>query len=189
MHTSFEFKPRKHSELKNILAVDPGKNTGIALLSLDGHLPRVKVILRDIVSVDSTLLKPYTESLTGLVERHGLSNENTIVVIETWTFSRNLKTVLGLGRAQQRIADACEIAGLSPDVIYLVNANKWQASILGHNKHTKEHALNFVRLMHPDVVKDDKITEDIADAICIGHYEVGVIVDSFRRKQSKRRSR
>lgn len=182
MKTAFAYK-RTLNSVEFILAVDPAKKTGLALFRLVGEATRLRVELADAGAVNSDKLVPYVNKIGDWLTTYGLNEKNTIIAVETWTFSRNLKTVLGLGRAQQRILDALEIIGLDKAPVYLVNANTWQANILGRNRQTKLHAMHFATMMHPGVA----LTEDVADAIGIGHYMAGLFIAGRRRQQASRR--
>jgi len=184
-----KYLPRIFPKIEFILAVDPALSTGIALFQVyrnsdNGMLRKIVPVATE--TIQSYLLKPYSEVFSELKRTYGLNENNLYLAIETWTYARNLKTVLGLGKAQQRVFDALEVVGCLPakNCIQLVNANKWQAAVLGHNHNTKKWSLQFAVLLYPDV---EDVTEDVADAVGIGHYTFMELVNSQRGYMAKRK--
>lgn len=146
-----------------LLAIDPAAKAGLALF-LDGKLVGTR-------AADGSRWKPLTVAISALLQAVAtLPPANTwAVVIEDGWLNKGwgAKGALTLGRRRGIAQSAAEALGF-PDVPVFIGPSTWQSKLFGKlaKDESKQRALAFVA-QHYNTAG---ITEDEADAICIGHF-------------------
>ncbi len=146
-----------------VMAIDPGKVSGVA------YLLRDEIIDHRVVKTASERAKAIQFALT-LEEDTGLP---LIVVGESWKGrarwqGRNTQTLAGIGAAWGRWAEALELLGVPKRRTLRIDTGTWRRAVFGgpakrRSEMWKRMAVSWVEAHYGVVVSDDE-----AEAICIG---------------------
>lgn len=147
-----------------VLAIDPAKKAGLALF-LDGKLIATR-------AADGSKWAPLRDAISAMlvnVEFYGDVKDFKQVVIEDgWILGPwNSKGALTLGRRRGLAQGAAEACGFIEDPV-MIGPSTWQCALFGKlaKDESKLRALQFCHTTYGL----DNITEDEADAVCLGHY-------------------
>lgn len=142
-----------------VLAIDPAKAAGFALF-VDGEL-------RVYGAADGSMWRTLIEAMRTITPWVAVASSDMQCVIEDGFYSgpRNFKAVMTLGRRRGLAQAAGEFYGFRK--FEFVDPQKWQRA-LGYKRggDSKAFSLAFVKAQYGV----EAISDDVSDAICIGHY-------------------
>ena len=169
--------------MKTVVAIDPATTTGIALVGYNRSGPPVYMGSAT-VKLDSKKRSGWfskaSDAVSEVVNRDRHLNSSACVepacwVIETWSHHRNFRDAIRLAQIQQVWIDVACSLGSQP---FLYNVTSWQAAIGAGALKSKVHGAN-ARKNHAQAWAkrtyrlDKKITNDVADALCMAGVWVG----------------
>lgn len=143
-----------------LLAIDPGENTGWAFF-IEGQLTKYgKARGANWYTFMEDMVLPSLDIYTG----------TNLAVIEQGWLNRS-KGAITLSQRRGIAQAAAEASGFRA-IKYIASAT-WQNGLYGpiHGKNTKELAFDFVK---KTCNITEEISHDVAEAIAIGHYALGI---------------
>jgi Holliday junction resolvasome RuvABC endonuclease subunit len=144
---------------KNILAIDPGANSGLAVVRIG---PPIKLVAYYHYKFSRKNRTP-SEIVQGIVEQL----HPRFAIIEDQFHRRNLNMLKILARNSGRWLEACEAAGLE---VRWVNPQTWQSKIfrgVGRKREQLEAAYTALAKSETKVLD---LPVDVAAAYCLGRY-------------------
>lgn len=150
----------------SILGIDPASNKDVAYSAWTLNLDTLdEATLLGFGSVD---INHNAKEITQLFQRQTMTHP-WLVVIEGQFLGRNAKTFMRLVNARGLITG---IAIAEGHVVYDLSPSVWQSSlqITGKSDERKRRSMHLAKTNYVSPILHDSITEDQADAICIGAW-------------------
>lgn len=149
--------------IQPILAIDPGANSGLAVVSPG---PPIKLVAYHHYRFNNRKYSRCpSEVVRGIVEQFRPS----FAIIEEQFHRRNLNTLKVLARNSGRWQEACEAAGLK---VEWVNPRTWQSAIFRGAGRTRDQLeIAYTSLARSETRVSD-LPVDVAAAYCLGRYGV-----------------
>lgn len=150
------------------IAIDPGERlSGLALFDSGCHIGCTAVFKLSEASAIQAL-----RLLLWQVARGWVPGEIE-VAIETWTNPANRSAIESLAYARRTWQAACRAIEIPDGNVHLVNSTTWQSAVLGRGYKSvggTKRASMLVAAQLVGLKGRQNLTEDEADAVCLGHW-------------------